>query len=163
MNDFEIKRCDSIVREYCPDRETCPKWATFLDGSECDYFNRNVTERLRKGVQPLSPFAARVKELMKADSEGRVVVLACPIGTDVFMIHDDPCSLSEVESCLFACNGADPECEGYDGERNIVKVRFAITMQSMVGKRIFLTEAEAQQALEKWKEGRHDRGRLDPQ
>lgn len=160
MSDLTVKRCDSLVREYCPDRATCPKWATFLDGSECDEFNRTMTELLKNGKQLLSPFAVRVKELMKADREQRIVVLPCRIGEDVYALCGGPCGHKNDESCIFECDGFDEECEGCDGERSVVKVSFGLDMLPDVGTWIFMTEEEACQALEKWKEGHHDSGRI---
>ncbi len=84
----------------------------------------------------------RLREIMQAEREGRLVVLPCKIGTKVYFISQDceMCrSLQKDEPCLFG------DCP----YRGITETIFTYGAIGQFGKTVFLTREEAEGALRK--------------
>ena len=81
---------------------------------------------------------SRMVELMKADKEGRVLILPCKVGDTVYAADAAPVIPLRVKELAFYLKGED----GGDYER-----------VSNIGKTVFLTREEAEKALEARKDG----------
>lgn len=88
----------------------------------------------------------RMKELAIADEEGRVVVLPCKVGDTVYWVH----------------GAVITECKVYRGQKNRKGLYIclksnvshgAFRADLSIGKTVFLTREEAEEALEAWKNG----------
>ena len=105
--------------------------------------------RLKKYEETgLSP--KKVKKLSKAEKEGRLLVLPCKIGADIYM-HGKPCrGIPEYIACGKALKN-DPlhfkclaECPQDDV---VLKGKFSLFYFDDLGKRVFLTREEAEISL----------------
>jgi hypothetical protein len=74
----------------------------------------------------------RLRELVEADKNGRVVVLPCKVGDTVYMISWRLNGRHEIEERVFSLTYFDP---------------------AKYGKDYFLSREEAEKALEAWKDG----------
>lgn len=81
---------------------------------------------------------SRMVELMKADKEGRVLILPCKVGDTVYAADAAPVIPLRVKELAFYLKGED----GGDYER-----------VSNIGKTVFLTREEAEKALAARKDG----------
>ena len=90
----------------------------------------------------------RLKELVEADREGRCVVFPCKPGDTVYQLTPSICKWRETNKC--------DRCPGYgacwEGTTIIEPVQFEPDMIDSVGTDIFLTCAEAEEALRKGQE-----------
>ncbi len=77
-------------------------------------------------------FYEQIRELLQADTEGRLVVLPCKVGEKVFAIYT-------------SIKGTNPI---------ICRVSFEESMIPLFGKYVFLTREEAEAALEKMRGGK---------
>lgn len=115
--------------------------------------------------------AGRIRELLKADKEGRLVVLPCKVGDTVWAASGKiiKCEIDEIYLCdsgeikffvSFNCDGADckrcpfnnwtQDCSGeYYCDCEYGNGSFK---NSDIGKTIFLTREEAEKALEAMKD-----------
>ena len=90
----------------------------------------------------------RLKELVEADREGRCVVFPCKPGETVYQLTLSACKWWETKKC--------DRCHGYgacwEGTTIIEPAQFEPDMIDSVGTDIFLTCAEAEEALRKGQE-----------
>lgn len=88
----------------------------------------------------------RLRELVKADREGRFVVLPCKIGDTVYTITSSMCKWRELDQCAMYCSGNEGE-ECWEGERKVVEKVLSIHDIGRIGKTVFLTHEAAEAAL----------------
>ena len=100
---------------------------------------------------------SRMVELMKADVEGRVVVLPCKVGDvmyELFRVYTE-CTSYQVRKDNYCCEGCMVPCDS----REVTAIR-AIQPNSLpevvryiegIGKTVFLTREEAEKALAEMK------------
>lgn len=86
----------------------------------------------------------RLRELVKADREGRCVVLPCKPGKTVYKITVSLCKWRDVDKCHAYCDGYG-DC--WEGERIVIAVPFEVRMLNDIGKLVFLTRESAEAAL----------------
>ena len=90
----------------------------------------------------------RLCELAQADREGRCVVFPCKPGDTVYQLTPSICKWRETNKC--------DRCPGYgacwEGTTIIEPVQFETDMIDSVGTDIFLTRAEAEEALRREQE-----------
>ena len=94
--------------------------------------------------------AERIRELLKADKDGRLVVLPCKVGQRVFALMDTDKHISECEVKRIGMGneigfiGLEPICaRGRE---------YGVALNGF-GKTVFLTREEAEKALEAMKNG----------
>ena len=83
----------------------------------------------------------------KAKDGGRLVILPCKIGTEIFRIEDDYCDRRANDMCNEYCNGWDTTCEDYVGEKEVVRGHFCFSDIGNFRKTVFLTRNEADAKL----------------
>lgn len=86
----------------------------------------------------------RVLELVKAEREGRLMVLPCKIGDTVYQIDVSVCKWRDLDKCDVYCSGYG-EC--WEGERIVKEVHFEPWMIDFFGKTVFLTREAAEETL----------------
>ena len=82
---------------------------------------------------------SRMVELMKADKEGRVVVLPCKVGDKLYRVFDGNISEHEVQNMKYFAR---------QGRLGIDMTPFFPDAGRFIGKTVFLTREEAEKALE---------------
>ena len=88
------------------------------------------------------PFHKKMGDWLKAEQEGRLVVLPCKVGDRVWGIEFDT---SECPHCFgfggcFGCSGAKP--------KGVYYFKFRLADADKIGKTVFLSRAEAEKAME---------------
>ena len=68
----------------------------------------------------------RMKERAKAEAEGRLVVLPCKVGQEVFRIRPGHCEYREQDMCCAYCDGWDYECTDYEANMELELGRFTL-------------------------------------
>lgn len=123
--------------------------------------NRCVTQEFYADIdcyEQLAEWLEKFKQYKDAEEQGLLLRLPCPIGTTVyiidrqFWIDSDGC-----KECVYYYNDTVEHSCGYDEDcpacTKVYEKKFDLDMLDEVGKTIFLTQAEAEQALEKMKAG----------
>ena len=104
---------------------------------------------------------SRMVELMKADKDGRLVVLPCKVGDVIYKLFREytECTSYQVRKDDYCCEGCMVPCDS----REVTVIR-AIQPNSLpevvryiedIGKTVFLTREEAEKALQEM-EGKKD-------
>lgn len=93
----------------------------------------------------------RLRELVKADRDGRCVILPCKVGTQLYRIGASICKWREIDHCDEYCDGWQyRDC--WEGSAAIVEESFNLQNLESIGKTVFLTREQAEAALNKMKE-----------
>lgn len=96
----------------------------------------------------------RLRELLKADEEGRVVLLPCKVGDILYKVSSvyTECTIYQVRKDNYCCEGCEVPC---DSRKVIVieEIRPSSLLATIrcceeLGKTVFCTREEAEQALE---------------
>ena len=88
--------------------------------------------------------AERIRELLKADKDGRLVVLPCKVGDKLYRVFDGNISEHEVLNMKYFAR---------QGRLGIDMTSFFPDAGRLIGKTVFLTREEAEKALEAKKDG----------
>lgn len=88
--------------------------------------------------------AERIRELLKADKDGRTVVLPCKVGDTLFRVFAGEILEHKVRNMRYLA---------IQGRWDIDTTPFCPYVESSMGKTIFLTREEAEAALEVMKDG----------
>ena len=88
--------------------------------------------------------AERIRELLKADKAGRVVVLPCKVGDTLFRVFAGEILEHKVGNMRYLA---------IQGRWDIDTTPFCSYVESSIGKTIFLTREEAEKALRARKDG----------
>ena len=102
----------------------------------------------------------RLIELVEADKEGRIVVLPCKVGDTVFTIELDCKDNPDHSQMCFCWNKSCKECDKsylrvWENRNKTADIRSIVAEMGLCGesggfgKTVFLTESEAQAALER--------------
>ena len=83
--------------------------------------------------------AERIRELLKADKDGRLVVLPCKVGDKLYRVFDGNISEHEVQNMKYFAR---------QGRLGIDMTSFFPDAGRLIGKTVFLTREEAEKALE---------------
>lgn len=113
----------------------CPLLRQYLDTGMTPEQCENAKAIIESAFSDDTSKAERIRELLKADKDGRLVVLPCKVGTATYYIHY-PIAVYPDES--------EPEIK-----RGI----FTLCDLDRVGDSVFLTREEAERALEAMKDG----------
>lgn len=87
--------------------------------------------------------AERIRELLKADKDGRLVVLPCKVGDTLFRVFAGEILEHKVGNMRYLA---------IQGRWDIDTTPFCAYVESSIGKTIFLTREEAEKALEAMKD-----------
>lgn len=87
---------------------------------------------------------ARLRELAKADMDGRLVALPCKVGDKLYRVFDGNISEHEVQNMKYFAR---------QGRVGIDMTPFFPDAGRFIGKTVFLTREEAEKALEAMKDG----------
>jgi hypothetical protein len=85
-----------------------------------------------------------IRELLKADKDGRVVVKPCKVGDTLFRVFDGGILEHKVVNMRYLA---------IQGRWDIDTIPFCSYVESSIGKTIFLTREKAKEALEARKDG----------
>ena len=88
--------------------------------------------------------AERIRDLMRADKEGRIVLLPCKVGDKLYRVFSGEIFEHRVGSMKYFAIQKKWDIETYP---------FCPCVESSIGKTIFLTREEAEKALEAMKDG----------
>jgi hypothetical protein len=86
----------------------------------------------------------RMRELIKADKDGRLVVLPCKVGDKLYRVFDGNISEHEVQNMKYFAR---------QRRLGIDITPFFPDAEKFIGKTVFLTREEAEKALEAMKDG----------
>lgn len=101
---------------------------------------------IEEGLSSTDYSISRMLELMKADVEGRVLILPCKVGDTLYRVFYGTIFEHEVHSMKYFA---------IQGKWDIDTVPFLPSVESGLGKTIFLTREEAEKALAE-REGKKD-------
>lgn len=136
-----------LIEDYRKNREDLRAYkATGLEPEQCE----NAKTIIESAFSDDTSKAERIRELLKADKDGRLVVLPCKVGQRVFALLDTDKHISESEVKQIGLGneigfvGIEPI--GARGREYGVSIKG-------FGKTVFLTREEAEKALEAMKNG----------
>ena len=143
-NDCNDRAAKSAYRQTCVERLAAYE-DTGLTPEQCE----NAKVIIEAAFSDDTAKAERIRELLKADKDGRVVVLPCKVGQRVFALLDTDKHLSE---CEVKQIGLGNEI-GFVGIEPIgARGReYGVSINGF-GKTVFLTREEAEKALEAMKD-----------
>ena len=131
----------AVKAEQIRDLTDAPKLRAELEQvkMECDAAKSTLAERIGvRGAEPITTAFGlpidRLRELAKADREGRCVALPCKVGDTVYQVDDIRVYALEVRNLIY-----DAGILAFD--------------ESTIGKTVFLTREEAQAALRREQDG----------
>ncbi len=163
---FEGNFCDISKCAYlmCPYDHNCTQkqvWERLKAYEDAGLSPRACTEarEIEETLSGCGYSISRMVELMKADKEGRVVVLPCKVGDVIYKLFREytECTSYQVRKDNYCCEGCMVPCDS----REVTVIR-AIQPNSLpevvryiedIGKTVFLTREEAEKALEARKDG----------
>ena len=93
------------------------------------------------------PTYEQMKEWCEANTEGRLLILPCKVGQEVYRLSPGCCDHRNKDRCTTYCDGWDYTCPDYEAELEVVSGRFVVSDYPDFGKTVFLTRAEAESAL----------------
>lgn len=107
---------------------------------------------------PFSKMAQKLKRYEDAEEQGLLLRLPCKVGSTVYLINSryTKCTREDQEFDEYSCQGCewldcDSHKEYYIHTNKSVSLEWIVRYSRDIGKTVFLTEAEAQQALERMK------------
>ena len=107
---------------------------TGLEPGQCE----NAKAIIESAFSDDTSKAERIRELLKADKDGRLVVLPCKVGADIYRVGTKGvCSYWQIE-----------RAEIYQDEIVLVDDSDNVIFLDDLGKTVFLTREEAERALE---------------
>ena len=132
--------------------------------AENERLKRQMEELIENNLDPIemckvSIALDKLKEYQNLEEQGLLLKLPCKVGDTVFCIYSrwTKCSAYNEEKDEYRCQGCECECdsrkEKYISEQRAYSLDWIITNLKAFGKTAFLTEQEAQAALEKMKGG----------
>lgn len=101
-------------------------------------------------------YVEHIRELLRAERDGRLVVLPCKVGDTVYRFEVGCCRFRENDACSAYCEGYEYSCPDYESDRKIEAGHFCLSDMASIGKTVFLTREEAEAAL---KEQSNDKSR----
>ena len=117
--------------------EPCDYSAMAHAFKQAERAREDLTEMIRQiGATGLD----RLRELAQADREGRCVVLPCKIGDTVYSIRHERVPDDEYRM-------------SFHTEMRIISQKFGLNHADCIGKTVFLTRAEAEEALRREQDG----------
>nr|DAG67069.1 MAG TPA: hypothetical protein [Caudoviricetes sp.] len=142
-NFCEIAQCRELPCKYggnCSQKQAWERLKQFEDAVQTPEKAAWAKKTIEMAFSDDTSEVERLRELYKADKEGRVLILPCKVGDTVYAADAAPVIPLRVKELAFYLKGED----GGDYER-----------VSNIGKTVFLTREEAEKALQEM-EGKKD-------
>ena len=154
-NFCDIAQCRELPCKYdgnCTQKEVWERLKQFEDAvqtPEAAWAKKTIEMAFSDDTSEVE----RLRELYKADKEGRVVVLPCKVGDVIYKLFREytECTSYQVRKDNYCCEGCMVPCDS----REVTVIR-AIQPNSLpevvryiedIGKTVFLTREEAEKAL----------------
>ena len=138
-----------LIRDYLRNREDLRAYEdTGLEPEQC----KNAKVIIESAFSDDTAKAERIRELLKADKDGRLVVLPCKVGDTVWITGSVRRLYSEKVRTFFC---GDPSYSRGMADNGVKMMRTTgcdIPIHEF-GKTVFLTREEAEKALEAMKDG----------
>ena len=160
-NFCDIAQCRELPCQHGGDCTQKQVWERLKAYEDAGLSPRACTEarEIEETLSGCDYSISRMVELMKADKEGRVVVLPCKVGDVIYKLFREytECTSYQVRKDNYCCEGCMVPCDS----REVTVIR-AIQPNSLpevvryiedIGKTVFLTREEAEKALEARKDG----------
>lgn len=135
-NFCEIAQCRELPCKYggnCSQKQAWERLKQFEDAVQTPEKAAWAKKTIEMAFSDDTSEVERLRELYKADKEGRVLILPCKVGDTVYAADAAPVIPLRVKELAFYLKGED----GGDYER-----------VSNIGKTVFLTREEAEKALQ---------------
>ena len=121
----------------------CPLLRQYLDTGMTPEQCENAKVIIESAFSDDTSKAERIRELLKADRDGRLVVLPCKVGDTIY--HTSKVRTSHFENDKIIIDD--------EGRWKIYEMPFALVHLTYIGKSYFLTREEAEKALEEMEDG----------
>ena len=129
-----------LIEEYLSAREDVRAYeATGLEPEQCE----NAKVIIEAAFSDDTSKAERIRELLKADKDGRLVVLPCKVGDKLYRVFAGEILEHKVRNMKYFA---------IQGRWGIDTTPFCSYVESSIGKTIFLTREAAKAALEAMKD-----------
>ena len=163
-NFCDIAQCRELPCKYdgnCTQKEVWERLKQFEDAVQTPEKAAWAKKTIEMAFSDDTSEVERLRELYKADKEGRVVVLPCKVGDVIYKLFREytECTSYQVRKDNYCCEGCMVPCDS----REVTVIR-AIQPNSLpevvryiedIGKTVFLTREEAEKALQEM-EGKKD-------
>lgn len=134
----------------------CPMLREYLDTGLTPEQCNNAAIIIRSAFNDDTPKVERILELLKADKEGRLVVLPCKVGEKLWVIGRDnvPREMAlEAPDIRTVCTDEDNLCMSTCNRKPDGFCSYRLRNDgTSIGKAVFLTREEAKKALEAMKD-----------
>ena len=154
-------RCTKVSTDLCYKYVNCfdcPQYKKMIDRLAA-YENtglepEEITDLMAAhgtGIGQLAEYRAvgtvnHLRELVQAETEGRLVMLPCKVGDTVYAIAESICKWRDADKCSNYCSGHSYEgC--WEGTLEIEECEFTVDMIGKFGKTIFLTREDAEATM----------------
>ena len=128
-----------LIEDYLRNREDVRAYETTgLTPEQCE----NAKVIIEAAFSDDTSKAERIRELLKADKDGRVVVLPCKVGDKLYRVFAGEIFEHRVGSMKYFA---------IQGRWDIETYPFCPCVESSIGKTVFLSREEAEKALEEMK------------
>ena len=163
-NFCDIAQCRELPCKYdgnCTQKEVWERLKQFEDAVQTPEKAAWAKQTIEMAFSDDTSEVERLRELYKADKDGRVVVLPCKVGDVMYKLFREytECTSYQVRKDNYCCEGCMVPCDS----REVTVIR-AIQPNSLpevaryikeFGKTVFLTREEAEKALQEM-EGKKD-------
>lgn len=143
INELHTERLD-YYSEYIPLIDAANRLAAYEDtGLEPEDLKKafNETAILKLAAQALSTTPDHLRDLIKAEQDGLLVVLPCKVGDVVYGFHQERTILPMVAKWI------ETDADGWTVAAQYAPMAPKFYLFSDFGKTVFLTRAEAEAAL----------------
>ena len=123
----------------------CPMLREYLDTGLTPEQCENAKAIIESAFSDDTSKAERIRELLKADKDGRLVVPPCKVGDTLFRVFAGEILEHKVRNMRYLA---------IQGRWDIDTTPFCSYVESSIGKTIFLTREKAEKALEAKKNGK---------
>lgn len=122
----------------------CPMLREYLDTGLTPEQCENAKIIIESAFSDDTSKAERIRELLKADKDGRLVVRPCKVGDTLFRVFAGEILEHKVRNMRYLA---------IQGRWDIDTTPFCSYVESSIGKTIFLTHEQAEKVLEAMKDG----------
>ena len=146
-NFCDIAQCRELPCKYdgnCTQKEVWERLKQFEDAVQTPEKAAWAKKTIEMAFSDDTSEVERLRELYKADKDGRVVVLPCKVGDKLYRVFAGEIFEHRVGSMKYFA---------IQGRWDIETYPFCPCVESSIGKTVFLTREEAEKALEARKDG----------
>lgn len=141
-NFCDIAQCRELPCKYdgnCTQKEVWERLKQFEDAAQTPEKAAWAKKTIEMAFSDDTSEVERLRELYKADKEGRVVVLPCKVGDKLYRVFAGEIFEHRVGSMKYFA---------IQGRWDIETYPFCPCVESSIGKTVFLTREEAEKALQ---------------